>query len=1287
MKRSQLQRATAVALFVVLSFLPLPGQCESYVSVSDSDTLQRYLCSATDQLTSNTVLALVSPKYYLNVSSLCLVRNKRNISITSNLKEQPVIKCATNGGLGFANITTLNISNVTIEECGALVYPLINTTAEHGPYFPNTTAASLTIVDCSDIILSKVTVTYYHGYAILTVNVLGVSLVSDIIITMRYAPFNLPDPDGSGMMVYYDKTVHPDMIASMCIVNSQFVVNLRLYDNKPCLPEQLAPLSHNIPIPMPHASALSVVHNQVSGSVTVTLSHCNISFNIGCPTAGMLLLYVDSSTNVTTKIDNNTHIRSNKAMSCYCHGLGLAMVTSFSSKYLRMKDRESCSMEGTSNWTPLHIFQTQITHHIGEIVDQITTNYALLTKRAGVVYLATSQVDCLMVHVFLHNIRLEANNGYDAGTGVYAETMTSLTSNVESLVLHLMDSVVNRNVHNHLYTSYSPGAVLTFINTAAVHITMTDFTRNYGSVIEAYNTDVYMSGNIIFEYNTAVNGAAMKLLGGSHLFLHTNLSAHFENNIAFEDGGAIYGLNDRLADNHCTFQVLSSNLTEVIAQGPRLVFKNNTAGLVGSSILAAPVYGCSQSQLNIRPNNMSYLYNIIFQFEEQHASNYSYSLTSTPARVVPCSAGKPQINTHDILGPTVDSHPGREFNLSLAAVDSGNQIVNTPVLVQFYHTEKLVKGHKKVIPISWWLFPGQSKQTLNILPCTNFTLTIHINHAIENECHDISEKYCLALAYFSVPDATPSFRAKIQLNQCPPGFQLVDSTGICECSSLIKQMNLQFGLSCACNIQDSSINFPIPGSWIGCYNSSSGDHCQVGIALSCLPEICNYSITSWVSPSADACMQSREGALCGQCVGNYSIVFGSDKCYQCTNWWILTLLFYLVAGIVLVVLFFSLRLTISTGTLNGLVFFANIASTSLLEYLKFQEVQNAWVAFNRIFLSLLNLSLGFPLCFYDGMTEMAKSWLLLAFPVYLLALVGLVVVVSRYSMRVSSLIYSSTVPVLVTIVYLSFSRLLLTVIDVFSVGEIYTSENTSMIVWLRDGSVDYFSAEHTALMVVSFLLAAIFILPYLILLLGARWWVRYRLVILYFKPIIDAAHGPFKENKQYWFSLRLILLVQQLVIYAVLRGKQSFLLYSINGPILIVFTVLHASSRPFKSKAVNKLDGLMMIILCLVYACTWYSLAEHLDSVTVLIASSLVTMAFLVFLVIIGYHTLLVVFSCISSAKSTSVAKAYQSMAKAIGAPVLQTCQHQSLNEHKANIVPQYREPLLDVSYTYGSTN
>ena len=323
----------------------------------------------------------------------------------------------------------------------------------------------------------------------------------------------------------------------------------------------------------------------------------------------------------------------------------------------------------------------------------------------------------------------------------------------------------------------------------------------------------------------------------------------------------------------------------------------------------------------------------------------------------------------------------------------------------------------------------------------------------------------------------------------------------------------------------------------------------------------------WMFYSSNLCMETREGALCGSCAGNNSVVFGSNLCYLCSNWWLFTLAFYALAGWLLIALLFSLKLTISAGTINGVIFFANMWNTGLLEILSYQD-GNVWVAVNRIFISLINLGLGFPLCFYDGMTELAKSWLQLVFPVYLLGLVVLVVIVSRYSMRVSRLVYSSAVPVLVTVVHLSFSRLLLSVIDAFSVGQIHTGNNGVMQVWLRDGNVAYFNLEHGALMIVSLVLAAVFILPYLILLLGARWWIRIPTISLYFKPILDAAHGPFRENREYWFALRLILLVQQLVFYTVLQKNQEQLLYSVNAPILIVFTVLHVSAWPFKSKAV-----------------------------------------------------------------------------------------------------------------------
>ena len=1188
-----------------------------------------------------------------------------------------MITCSTKNGLGFVNISSLHIRNVKIQKCGATILPLIeNINVTSGLYLTNTSYATLAIVDSSKVSLSKVTVTKYYGYAILAVNVYGVSVLSDLKVTETTdLIFN---GVGSGVMVYYHN--NGSGTASLSIVNAQLVTNL-LFTDQACLPELLYPLSHNTPIPTPYASALSVVYNQVNQNISVTLAKSNISYNAGCPVVGMLVLYFDTSSSVTTMITNDTLIRSNHDIECKCRGTGIAMVTIFSFNYLQNNLQCTDLSTFSSNWTPLSISDTKITHHLG--ADDGSQQTLTFTENSGVVYLATSQIDGMLVHVTFHNVSFNRNNAFDAGTCLYAETMATISGNTQSLVVHLSDVTVNGNVHNQIFSSYSPGAIMTFVNNAAVYITSSEqgnsaFTHNLGSVIELYNTDLYMSGNVLFEYNKAEKGAAMKLLDGSHLFLHTNLSARFQNNTAYSYGGAIYGLNDRVADNFCTFQVLSSNFTEVVNQGPRLYFKDNIAYYSGSSVYATLIYKCQQSLL-VELNNMSHLYDIIFQFEDHHTNKIYQSLSSTPVRIVPCHAGKPQIDKTDLKHTLNNRLPGKEFNISLAALDGGNNTVYTAVQLQFYHNQD---NHLKLLPSSWKLSAGEDEQILyGTAPCTDFTLTIHTKRN-DQTCKDLSKGYCLGTAYFAVPDSAPTFNAKIQLNHCPPGFQLTNNTGVCECSSLVQTMNQKFALNLTCDIQKSVVKVPYPGTWIGCYNNSSiVKYCELGISSSCFPGFCNYSRSAsleWLSGSDDACIETRKGALCGSCAGNNSVMFGSNLCYPCSSWWLFTLAFYAIAGLLLIALLFSLKLTISSGTINGLIFFANMWNTGLLEILNYQD-GNVWVTINRIFISLVNLGLGFPLCFYDGMTEMTKSWLQLVFPVYLLALVVLIVVLSRYSMRVSGLVYSSAVPVLVTVVHLSFTRLLLSVVDAFSLGQIHTENDEVVQVWLRDGSIPYLDLQHEALMIVSLVLAAVFILPYLALLLGAQWWIKISTVSLYLKPILDAAHGPFKENRQYWFGLRLILLLQQLIVYAGLRGSQELLLYSINAPILIVFTVLHISAWPFKSKAVCILDGLMMVVLCLVYACTWYSQAIHNSTTTMYIASSWVTVILVVSIGILVYHSLLAVLSCCS----TRLPKNSKFLTMLTGTPASKSYEP-IVNQEVGRYTPEFREPLLDVSY--GST-
>ena len=76
-------------------------------------------------------------------------------------------------------------------------------------------------------------------------------------------------------------------------------------------------------------------------------------------------------------------------------------------------------------------------------------------------------------------------------------------------------------------------------------------------------------------------------------------------------------------------------------------------------------------------------------------------------------------------------------------------------------------------------------------------------------------------------------------------------------------------------------------------------------------------------------------------------------------------------------------------------------------------------------LSLCNLNLGIETCFYHGMTEYDKTWLQFVFPLYLLCIVGVLAIASRYSSFIDRLTRKRVIPVIATIFLLSYSKILL----------------------------------------------------------------------------------------------------------------------------------------------------------------------------------------------------------------------------------------------------------------------
>ena len=124
------------------------------------------------------------------------------------------------------------------------------------------------------------------------------------------------------------------------------------------------------------------------------------------------------------------------------------------------------------------------------------------------------------------------------------------------------------------------------------------------------------------------------------------------------------------------------------------------------------------------------------------------------------------------------------------------------------------------------------------------------------------------------------------------------------------------------------------------------------------------------------CQFNRTGMLCSECEHSHSMVFGSSRCMECYNVYILITVIVIVAGIILVVLLYLLNLTVPTGTINGIIFYANIVSINDSIFL----VNDNLLRPLKVFISIVNLDLGIEICFYNGMDSYAKMWLQLFFP-------------------------------------------------------------------------------------------------------------------------------------------------------------------------------------------------------------------------------------------------------------------------------------------------------------------
>ena len=685
--------------------------------------------------------------------------------------------------------------------------------------------------------------------------------------------------------------------------------------------------------------------------------------------------------------------------------------------------------------------------------------------------------------------------------------------------------------------------------------------------------------SIISDNYSPTNGGGLTI-GFETLSINGNTTVYFINNTAEDKGGAIYQPSIKGFIEQCTF---SSNFTAVFADNYALTAGNNIYGGAYWNCFADTTYIDIENYFNSVINCSN---NPTLQKFQKPLSLY---VTSEALGVCLCSDDEGTINYH----ARIISHqlyPGQLITLPLVTVGVCGGI--SPAV--------LVTNSQGGIILSLETINQETERQ-----CKNFT------YQIRQRWPNISNgKIKLGIEEkLEIPDNS-SLIVDITLLPCPHGLAL--SNGLCECDSVISSVS-----NVRCNV--NQMPHPISkssNSWL--YYNTQYD-CTVGY-VNCPFDYCTSSTISFSLDDPDIqCANNRSGILCGACQQGLSLMLGSNKCGQCSNKYISLILPFIVAGIISIAFLLVSNMTVSVGSINGLLFYANV--------MKLNESVNGISSIPVLsqFIAWLNLDLGIETCFFNGLDGYWKAWLQYCFS---FALITLLILCCKLSTKLSHYLGRNVVAVLSTLIFMAHSKLLLAIRNSLMLSVIECGGRKSYV-WSVDGNIPYLGHKHIYLFILS-LVVMLTGLLYTITIFSSQWMQRlsgrycrsswdpfYRL-----KPFLDAYTGPYKDKYRYWTGLLLIIRLLLTTVFSYTTGTipiiNTYITVFIPGLLIPLL-----AKEVYRNKLVNVLELFYMVNLCitglLIALINQFGWNFGTTSITVITALS-VSLSMTAFLITVVFH-------------------------------------------------------------------
>ena len=651
-------------------------------------------------------------------------------------------------------------------------------------------------------------------------------------------------------------------------------------------------------------------------------------------------------------------------------------------------------------------------------------------------------------------------------------------------------------------------AFLTFHNNQAVKggaVYVTDsifylgdyswFTGNHaetqGGAISAQSSDIHVQGNVHFFDNNAQLGGSMYLEYNSCIYFSSTTDLIFQNNTA-EKGRAIYIMDS-------TYIASCSHLEN---DG---FFNSSNRCAFGSSSYPFPVLLLNTSMME-RGNELFGGFPTFCT----HSSYYNdlkkvQSMQNNPP-VVSSEPSTLQVCDHRPLDLELTVSRGEMFRRQVIARDQF--YLPVPATIRAYFTSS--NGGTSD------LAKGQSLQKIGA-ECTTLNYTVF-------STLETVDLYIYAEEGPCGPDE--SMRITIHLQDCPHVFVLNNSHCVCE-KRLQKFTN-------SCNIDNRTFKRTRDSNfWVG-IEQQNGTYLGLILHPHCPLDYCRNDQIDVSTEDLDSqCQFNRTGILCGACRSNFSLALGGSQCLECTNSHLGLLIVFAVAGIILVFIITLLRLTVSIGTLSGLVFYANIIAVNRAIFLP-----RGTTNILTVFVAWLNLDVGIITCFFDGMDTYTLTWLQYVFPCYIWFLAVAIVLISQRSVLISRFLGNNPVSVLTTLFLLSYASILRTLITALSSATLEYPDNCTRVVWRYDGHVDYLKGKHIPLFIFSLIVVLFLFLPYTLFLFFSQWLqVLSNWKILFWmnsariKIFLDTYHAPHNIKHRYWPGLLLLVRCALFIIF------------------------------------------------------------------------------------------------------------------------------------------------------------